>query len=57
MSPNPVVLDDLARQPSGDEAYHKYDQETFTGHGHCCHPLSFACAGAAAFGAVLPVAR
>jgi hypothetical protein len=32
--PEPGALHDLARQPSGNEANHQYDQETFTQHVH-----------------------
>ena len=34
--PEAGPLHDLARQPSGNEADHQYDQETFTRHMHLC---------------------
>ena len=33
-NPKPGALHDLAGQPSGDEADHQYNQETFTRHIH-----------------------
>jgi hypothetical protein len=35
-NPESGALHDLARQPSGNQADHQYDQETFTRHMHLC---------------------